>query len=70
MMPRQFEKIDSHKNYDYLSFKPENILDADMSIDRLVTLLSRETTHTARQVEGRLLTLINSMLANWTSEEE
>ena len=46
------------------------ILDASMTIDDLVTLVSRETTHTARQVEGRLLTLINSMFANWTAEED
>lgn len=67
-MPRQFKRI--VKYMDSSEIRLDNQLDADITIEDLVTLLSRETTHTAKRVEGRLLTLINSMLANYTPKED
>ena len=70
MKPKQFKSIDKLGNYIYLGIPPEDVLDANMTIDQLVTLVSRETSHTARRVEGRLLTLINSMLANYAPKDD
>lgn len=44
-------------------------LDPEKTIDELVTLIARETTLTADQIEGRLLVAINDMTENYEPKE-
>lgn len=50
--------------YDYISktFVGPTGLDANMTLDELVTLVARNTTLTAEQVEKALLEVVNGML--------
>lgn len=50
--------------YDYISktFVGPTGLDANMTLDELVTLVARNTTLTAEQVEKALLDVVNGML--------
>lgn len=44
-------------------------LDSEKTIDELVTLIARQTTLTADEIEKRLLDVINEMLENYEPKE-
>lgn len=57
--------------YDFISssFCGSGGINAEMTVNELVTLVARETTLTADQIEERLLVAINDMTENYEPKE-
>ena len=57
--------------YTYLShtFRGPGALDPEKTIDELVTLIARQTTLTAGEIEARLLDAINEMVEGHEPKE-
>lgn len=52
------------------SFLGPGTLDADMTLDELVSLVARETTLTGSQVEQQILRTVNSLIYIYQPKED
>lgn len=52
------------------SFQGPDVLDADMTLDELVSLVARETTLAGNQVEQQILRTVNSLIYIYQPKED